>query len=106
MFKGNIGDLMKKAQEMGATLKARQDEMAQREFEASVGGGMVKIVFNGRMEAKSITIDPEVVDPQDIATLQDLVLSAVNMGLRQSRSAISEEMAKITGGMNIPGFPL
>jgi len=104
MFKGDLGELMRKAQEMGASLKAKQQELAGRELPVSVGGGMVKMVFNGRGEALSIAIEKEAVNPADIALLQDLVLSAVNQGVREAQRVQQEEMSKLAGGLSIPGL--
>ena len=104
MFDGNFGDLLKKAREMGENLKAKQAELAAKEFDVSVGGEMVKIRFNGKGEALSIAIQPEVIDPNDPRMLEDLVLSAVNEGIRRSQKMMQEEMAKMTGGLNIPGL--
>lgn len=104
MFKGELGDLLRKAQEMGETLKAKQAEMAAKRIPVSVGGGMVKIEFNGKGEALSISIDKAVVDPNDLGMLQDLVLSAVNQGVHEAQRIQQEEMAKLAGGLRIPGL--
>jgi nucleoid-associated protein EbfC len=103
MFKGNLGDIIRQAQRLGEDLKSRQAELALRTVDVSVGGDMVRMTFNGKGEAISIHLDPEVVDRNDVAMLQDLVLSAVNEGVRRSQQLMQEEMAKLTGGMNIPG---
>jgi hypothetical protein len=103
MFKGDLGELLRKAQEMGASLKAKQQELAGRELPVSVGGGLVKMVFNGRGEALSIAIDKEVVNSGDVSMLQDLVLSAVNQGLREAQRVQQEEMSRLAGGLSIPG---
>jgi hypothetical protein len=104
MFKGELGDLLRKAQEMGETLKNKQAELAAKRIPVSVGGGMVKIEFNGKGEALSIAIEKEVVDPNDVGMLQDLVLSAVNQGVREAQRLQQEEMAKLAGGLRIPGL--
>lgn len=104
MFKGNFGDLIRQAQQLGEDLKARQDELARKTVDVSVGGDMVRMTFNGKCEALSIHIDPEVVDKSDVAMLQDLVLSAVNEGVRRAQQMMQEEMSKATGGLNIPGL--
>ena len=104
MFKGNIGDIIRQAQEIGETLKNKQDEMAGRRIDVSVGGGMVKMTFNGKGEAVSIQIDRDIVDPDDLTTLQDLVLSAVNEGVRESQEIMKAEMGKLAGGLKIPGL--
>ena len=104
MFDGNMGDLLKKAQEMGENLKAKQQELAKKEIEVSVGGEMIKMRFNGKGEALSISIKPEVIDPNDPRMLEDLVLSAVNEGVRRSQQLMQEEMSKMAGGLKIPGL--
>ncbi|MDH4120659.1 MAG: YbaB/EbfC family nucleoid-associated protein [Deltaproteobacteria bacterium] len=104
MFKGGLGDLLKQAQELGDSMRAKQEEMAKLEFDVSVGGGMVKMRFNAQMDALSIHVAPELLNPTELPVLQDLVLSAVNMGIRQARQKVQEEMGKLTGGMKIPGF--
>ena len=100
----NMQGLMKQAQKMQEKMQKTQDELKQKTVEASVGGGMVTVVFTGGQELQKITINKEVVDPEDVETLQDLVLSAVNAGLKKSQDMIQEEMSQITGGMNIPGM--
>jgi DNA-binding YbaB/EbfC family protein len=103
MSKG-LGGMLKQAQKIQAQLAKMQDEMAQKTIEASSGGGMVSVVVNGKQEVISIRIEPEVVNPGDIDMLQDLVLAAVNEGIRKSQEMVSEEMKKLTGGLNIPGL--
>jgi len=100
----NIQGLMKQAQKMQEKMQATQEELKKKTVEASVGGGMVTVVFTGGQELLKITINPDCVDPKDVETLQDLVLSAVNAGLKKSQEMMQEEMGKITGGMNIPGM--
>lgn len=100
----NMQSLMKQAQKMQEKIQKAQEELKHKTVETSVGGGMVKVVFNGAQELVSIEIDKEVVDPEDIETLQDLLLSAVNTGLKKSQEMIQEELGSITGGMNIPGI--
>ena len=104
MFKGNLGDLIRQAQEMGESLKSKQEELARKRHEVSVGGGMVRMIFNGKGQALSIEIDPEIVDPEDITTLQDLVLSAVNQGIHESQDAMQDELSRLAGGLKIPGL--
>ena len=100
-----INEMMKKAQELSETMKEQQEELAKQIFSVSVGGEMVKMTFNGKQEAKSIEIDPEVVDVDDIETLQDLILSAVNEGIRQSQKnmqdSLGQQIGKKTGGMDL-----
>jgi len=104
MFDGKLGDLIRKAQEMGENLKAKQEEMAKHQFDVSVGGEMVKMRFNGKGEALSITIAPEVIDRDDPRMLEDLVLSAVNQGIHEGQRLMQEEMSKMAGGLKIPGL--
>jgi len=107
MFNGSMDDLLKKAQEVSQNMQAKQEELAKKRIDVSVGGEMVKMTFNGKQEALSIHIDPEVVDPNDIATLEDLILSAVKEGIRQSQKVVQDELGKQLGGlegMKIPGF--
>ena len=89
---------------MQAKLAMLQNELAEREIESSAGGGMVKVKVNGKQQVLSISINKECVDPNDVATLEDLVLTAVNQGLKQSQDMVQQAMSKITGGMNIPGL--
>ena len=100
----DMNEMMKKAQELSETMKQQQEEQSKQIFAVSVGGEMIKMTFNGKQEAKSIEIDPEVVDVEDIETLQDLILSAVNEGLRQSQqnmqNSLGQQIGKMTGGMD------
>ena len=100
----NMGNLLKKAQELQEKMTKLQEELGEKTVEASAGGGMVTVVANGKQEIVSITIDSEVVDSNDIEMLQDLVLAAVNDALFQAKRMISEEMSQLTGGVNIPGI--
>lgn len=100
----NMQGLMKQAQKMQEKIQKAQDELKDKTIECSVGGGIIKVVFNGAQEMVSIEINKEAVDPDDVETLQDLVLSAVNAGLTKSKDMVQEEMGQITGGMNIPGM--
>jgi hypothetical protein len=81
-----------------------QQELAQKTVEASSGGGMVKVVVNGQLVVSSVKIDPSVMNPQEVDMLEDLVLAAVNEGLRRAREMAAEEMSKVTGGLKIPGL--
>ncbi len=96
--------MMKQAQKMQAQILKIQEEMAERSVEASSGGGMVTVTANGKQEVLSIRIEPEVVDPDDIDMLQDLVAAAVNEALKKAQEMVSEEMAKVTGGLQLPGL--
>lgn len=103
-FGGGMGNLFKQAQEMQAKLARVQEELARRTVEAASGGGMVKVTVNGQLGLASIKIDPTVVNPEEKDMLEDLILAAVNEGLRMAREMAAEEMSKITGGMKIPGM--
>ena len=100
----NMGNLLKKAQELQKKMTKLQEELGEKTIEASAGGGMVVVVANGKQEIVSIQIDPEVVDPDDVEMLEDLVLAAVNDALSQAKQMVSEEMTRLTGGMKIPGM--
>jgi len=99
-----MGGLMKQAQKMQARILKIQEEMAEKTVEGTAGGGMVTVVANGQQEVISIKIEQEVVDPEDIEMLQDLVVAAVNDALKKAREMMAAEMQKITGGMSIPGL--
>ena len=99
-----LGDLMKKAQQMKASMDRLQEELATKEVEAGAGGGMITVRATGAQEIVSIDIDPSVIDPEEKEMLQDLVTAAVNEALKKSQKMASEEMSKLTGGMNIPGL--
>ncbi len=99
-----MGNMMKQAQKLQSKMMKLQEELAERTIEASSGGGMVKVVANGKQQVVSIDIEKEVVDPEDVEMLQDLVLAAVNDALAKSQEMVSSEMGKLTGGMNIPGL--
>ena len=101
---GGLGQMMKQAQKMQAKIMKIQEEMAERSVEASSGGGMVTVTANGKQEILSIRIEPEVVDPEDVEMLQDLVAAAVNEALKKAQEMVAEEMAKVTGGMQLPGM--
>ena len=95
---------MKQAQKMQQEMGKIQEESKKKTVEASAGGGMVVVVANGSMEIVSIKIEKDVVNPDDIEMLQDLVVAAVNEALRRAQQMVSEDMGKVTGGMNIPGL--
>jgi DNA-binding YbaB/EbfC family protein len=100
----NMNNMMKQAQKLQKKMLKAQEELKTETVEASAGGGMVKVIANGDQKLESITLEKEVVDPEDIEMLQDLVLAAVNDALNKSQEMISSEMGKLTGGMNIPGL--
>ncbi len=99
-----LTDIMKQAQKMQAKMAQLQEELAERTVESTSGGGMVRVQVNGRQEVLSIVIEPDVVDPEDVEMLQDLIVAAVNDALRKSQEMMAEEMKKLTGGMSIPGL--
>lgn len=101
---GNMGNIMRQAQAMQKQMEKMQKEIEETEFESSVGGGAVSVKVNGKKEVLSINIKPEVVDPDDVEMLEDLVLSAVNESMRKAEEETANKMGKITGGMNIPGL--
>ncbi|MEJ5328832.1 MAG: YbaB/EbfC family nucleoid-associated protein [Desulfobaccales bacterium] len=101
-----IGGLMKQAQQLQSKIQALQEELGKRTVSAQAGGGMVEATVNGRQELLSLRIDPEVVSPEDVEMLQDLILAAVNEALNRSREMVAQEMAKLTGGLGIPGMML
>ncbi|MFO7265642.1 MAG: YbaB/EbfC family nucleoid-associated protein [Limnochordales bacterium] len=102
---GNMSKMMKQVQKIQQDMARVQEELAAKTVEATAGGGMVTAVANGHQEIVRITIAPEAVDPQDVEMLQDMVLAAVNEALRASKEMAANEMAKVTGALNIPGFP-
>ena len=104
MMPGNMNQLLKQAQKMQDNMQKMQQELEAKEFEVSVGGGAVTVKVNCKKEVLDINMKPEVVDPDDIEMLQDLVLSAVNEALRKVDDAQSSQMSKMAGGMNIPGL--
>ena len=99
-----MGNIMKQAQKLQSKMLRLQDELADKTVDTTAGGGMVKVTANGRQQVVSIRIEPEVVDPEDVDMLQDLVLAAVNDALAKAQEMVSTEMNKLTGGMNIPGM--
>lgn len=100
---GNMSNLMKQAQRMQRQMEEGQKELETKEFVAKTGGGAVEVAVNGKKEVLRITLSEEIVDPEDIETLQDAVMAAVNEALRQADAANSELMGKMTGGLG--GLP-
>ncbi len=100
----NMNNMMKQAQKLQKKMLQAQQALATKTVEASSGGGMVKVVANGAQKIESIVLEKEVIDPEDIEMLQDLLLAAVNDALNKSQEMISSEMGKLTGGLNIPGL--
>ena len=99
---GNMQQMLKQAQKMQEKLAKVQEELEAREYEASAGGGMVTVKANGKKEILAHTIQPEAVDPEAVEMLQDMVMAAVNEVLRQVEETSSQEMGKLTGGLNLP----
>jgi nucleoid-associated protein EbfC len=99
-----FGNLMKEAQKLQQQLAVVQDEVAKRKVDATAGGGMVTVEANGKQELVSIKIDREVINPDDIQMLEDLVLAACNEALRKSRDMVQQELSKLTGGLKVPGL--
>ena len=96
--------MLKQAQQLQKRMEQMQEEMETLTVEGSAGGGAVTAVVTGKMHVLSITIDPDVVDPEDVELLQDMVLAAVNDGLRRAEETVSKQMASLTGGLKIPGL--
>jgi DNA-binding YbaB/EbfC family protein len=103
-MQGPLKNLMKQAREMQEKMARVQEDLKNRRVEASAGGGMVTVTASGAQEILAIRIDREIVSPDDVEMLQDLVRAAVNEALRRSREIMAEEMGKITGGMGLPGL--
>ena len=99
---GGMGKAMKQVQKMQADMKKMQEELEQKSISATAGGGVVEVTVNGHRKVLQITIDPEVVDPEDIETLQDLLQAAANEALRKAEELAAAEMQKIAGGMQLP----
>ncbi|MCU0561038.1 MAG: YbaB/EbfC family nucleoid-associated protein [Desulfobacterales bacterium] len=99
-----MGGMMKQAQQLQARMLKMQEELAGRTVESAVGGGMIRVVANGRQQIVSVRIEKEVVDPNDVEMLQDLILAAVNDALSKSQEMVSSEMGKLTGGLKMPGL--
>ncbi len=100
----NMNQMMKQAKKLQEEITRKQAELQDTIIETSVGGGAINIKINGRQQFQEITIKPEAVDPDDVEMLQDLILAAVNEAVKQSQDMVSGEMAKLTGGFNIPGL--
>lgn len=101
---GNMNNLMKQAQKMQKQMEDAQKEIESKSFEASVGGGAVTVTVTGKKQVTGVTIKPEVVDPDDVEMLEDLVLTAINEALKKADEETSALMGKLTGGLNIPGM--
>jgi DNA-binding YbaB/EbfC family protein len=100
----DFGNIMKQAKKMQERMLAIQEELAAKTVDVTTGGGMVSARVNGKFEILSLKIEKEVINPDDVDMLQDLIIAAVNEGIRKAQEMASAEMAKITGGMQIPGL--
>lgn len=108
-FRGGVGggmnmNMIKQAQKMQQDMLKMQEELENKTYEASVGGGVVKAVVNGKHEVLSLTISPDAVDPDDVEMLQDMVVGAVNEAMRKAESEASANMSRLTGGLNLGGL--
>ncbi len=101
----NINAMLQQAQKMQADMEAKQAELEEREYEVSAGGGAVSVKINGKKQILSLDIAPEIVDPDDIETLSDILVAAVNEAIKRVEDTASSEMEQITGAMNLPGMP-
>lgn len=99
-----IQNLMKQAQQMQQKISTLQKELETRELETSSGGGMIKIKINGKQQILAISINKECVDPNDVASLEELMKTAMNQAIKESQDMVSGAMSKVTGGLNIPGL--
>ncbi len=97
-------DMLRQVQKMQEEMEAMQEELANREYEIAAGGGVCKIKINGKKEVQSIELDPMIVDPDDLETLQDILVAGVNEAIKRVEETGNAEMSKITGNLNIPGL--
>ena len=100
----NMQSMLRQAQKMQENIEAKRAELEEKEYVVSSGGGMVEITMTGSHNVKAIGINPEVVDPEDVEMLEDLLVASVNEAMRKADETLEREMGKITGGMNIPGL--
>ena len=98
----NMQSMIKQAQKMQEEMAEKQAELEEREYDVAAGGGVVNVKINGKKEVLSVKIDPEVVDPDDVETLEDLIVAAVNEAIKKVEAVSAEEMGRITGSMNLP----
>ena len=101
---GNMQSMIKQAQKMQEDMAAKQEELEAREYDISAGGGVVNVKINGKKEIQSVKLAPEIVDPDDIETLEDLIVAAVNEAVKKVEAISAEEMQKITGNIGLPGM--
>ena len=100
----NMQAMLKQAQKMQEDMAAKQEELETREYDISAGGGVVNVKINGKKEIQSVKLSPEIVDPDDIETLEDLIVAAVNEAVKKVEAISAEEMQKITGNIGLPGM--
>ena len=100
----NMQAMLRQAQKMQEDMAALQAELDEKEYDVSAGGGMVKLTITGKKEIKNVKISPDIVDPDDIETLEDILTAAVNEAIKRVEDSAAEEMSKITGSLNIPGL--
>ena len=101
---GNMSDMLKKAQKMQEEMASAQAELEEREYEISAGGGAVTLKINGKREILSLSITPEIVDPDDVETLSDILIAAINEAIKKVDNVAEEEMGKLSGQMGLPGM--
>lgn len=101
---GNMNQMIKQAQKMQEQMLKMQEEMETKTYEATAGGGAVRVVISGKREVLEVELKPEVVDPDDIEMLQDLIVAAINEGMRKAEADSASQMGQLTGGLNIPGL--
>ena len=100
----NMQAMLKQAQKMQEDMARMQEELEEREYDVAAGGGVVNVKINGRKEILSVKIDPEVVDPDDVETLEDLIVAGINEAIKKVEADASQEMSKLTGGLSLPGM--
>ena len=100
----NMNAMLRQAQKMQEDMAALQAELEEREYDVSAGGGMVQVKINGKREILSIEVNPDIVDPDDVEMLQDILVAAVNEAIKRVDSTTEQEMQKITGGLGMPGL--
>ena len=100
----NMNAMLKQAQKMQEDMAALQEELETREYEVKAGGGMVEVKISGKKEILSVKIDPEIVDPDDVETLEDIIVAAVNEAIKRVETTNESEMSKITGSFGMPGL--
>ncbi len=101
---GSMNSMLKQAQKLQEDMANLQAELEEREYEVSSGGGVCKIVINGKKQIQTITLDPVIVDPDDMETLQDIIVAGVNEAIKRVEDESGAEMQKLTGGLNLPGL--